>query len=35
MVWKKGDHLHQTDIGFILGNTLGKIKHPELCLEML
>lgn len=35
MVWKNADHLHQTDLCFILGNIMGKVKHPELSIEML
>ena len=30
MNWKKGDHLQQTDMGFIVGNQLRKIKNSEL-----
>ncbi len=35
LIWGKGDHLHQTDMGFLVGNILGKVKHSELSLEML
>lgn len=35
LVWGKGDHLHQTDMCFLLGNIVGKVKHSELSLEML
>lgn len=25
--WKNGDHLHQTDMPFVVGNSLRKIKN--------
>lgn len=32
MIWKNGDHLHQTDLGFVVGNTLGKVRRSDLSL---
>lgn len=33
--WRNGDHLHQTDMGFINGNLLGIVKHSHLSQIML
>ena len=30
VLWNNGHHLHQTDMGFINGNLLGKIKHSHM-----
>lgn len=32
--WKKGDHAHQSDLLFILGNCLGRFKNAELSEKM-
>jgi hypothetical protein len=33
--WKGGDHLHQTDLSFIVGNSLNKIKNSKQCWAMM
>ena len=35
IVWKNADHLHQTDMGFLMGNLLGIIKNSHLSKIML
>jgi hypothetical protein len=30
VLWKNANHLHQTDMCFINGNLLGKIKHSHM-----
>jgi hypothetical protein len=35
VLWKNGDHLHQSDMGFILGNILGMVKNHHLSHLML
>lgn len=32
--WKGGDHLHQTDMPFITGNSLRQIKNSHLGEKM-
>ena len=35
LAWKGADHSHQTDLCFVLGNTLGKVKNPHLSDVMM
>jgi hypothetical protein len=32
LTWKNGDHLHQTDMCFMLGNIMNRVKNSELSL---
>jgi hypothetical protein len=32
LIWKNGDHLHQTDMGFVTGNIFNKVKRSDLSL---
>jgi hypothetical protein len=33
--WRGGDHLHQTDMPFITGNAMRKIKNADQCWEQM
>lgn len=35
LCWKKGDHLHQTDLPFLVGSTLGVIKNIKESKKMM
>jgi hypothetical protein len=35
LCWKEGHHLHQTDIGYVYGNSLNKVEKSHLMNKML
>ena len=30
ILWKNAHHLHQSDMGFVSGNLLNKVKHSHM-----